>query len=132
MRARFKDWDESRRSMWIRYVTFSYLILDFILTLFMVLRDVATEKGAKSVQALDAPMISIGKGDAIIQVLPTGLRFWEKLGLDPKGGRKDLSAFVIYEDEGEGRQALVETWLTDVCGAYQVSCDWVFIEMKFG
>jgi mediator of RNA polymerase II transcription subunit 13 len=81
---------------------------------------VDAEKGATQVQALDAPMISIGKGDAIIQVLPTALRFWEKLGLSPKGGRKDLSAFVLFEDEGEGREALVETWLCNVRSAYQV------------
>ncbi|KAF8171817.1 hypothetical protein BJ912DRAFT_994983, partial [Pholiota molesta] len=76
------------------------------------------EKGATQVQALDAPMITIGKGDAIIQVLPTALRFWEKLGLSPKGGRKDLSAFVLFEDEGEGREALVETWLWETLRNY--------------
>lgn len=64
-------------------------------------------------------MISIGKGDAIIHVLPTALRFWEKLGLGPKGGRKDLSAFVIFED-GDQRQTQMENWLIGVGNAYQV------------
>ena len=64
-------------------------------------------------------MISIGKGDAVIHVLPTALRFWEKLGLGPKGGRKDLSAFVIFED-GDQRQIQMENWLVSVGNAYQV------------
>ena len=66
-------------------------------------------------------MISIGKGDAIIHVLPTALRFWEKLGLGPKGGRKDLSAFVIFEEDGEQRQTQMENWLVSVGNAYRVS-----------
>ena len=66
-------------------------------------------------------MISIGKGDAVIHVLPTALRFWEKLGLGPKGGRKDLSAFVIFEENGEQRQTQMENWLVSVGNAYQVS-----------
>ena len=64
-------------------------------------------------------MISIGKGDAVINVLPTALRFWEKLGLGPKGGRKDLSAFVIFED-GEQRMTQMDNWLVGVGNAYQV------------
>lgn len=64
-------------------------------------------------------MISIGKGDAVIDVLPTALRFWEKLGLGPKGGRKDLSAFVVFED-GDQRQTQMENWLVSVGNAYQV------------
>jgi mediator of RNA polymerase II transcription subunit 13 len=65
-------------------------------------------------------MISIGKGDAVIHVLPTALRFWEKLGLGPKGGRKDLSAFVIFEDGDHQRQTQMENWLVSVGNAYQV------------
>ena len=64
-------------------------------------------------------MISIGKGDAVVHVLPTALRFWEKLGLGPKGGRKDLSAFVVFED-GDQRQTQMENWLISVGNAYQV------------
>jgi mediator of RNA polymerase II transcription subunit 13 len=65
-------------------------------------------------------MLSIGKGEAIIQVQPPALRFWEKLGLTPKAGRKDISAFAIFEDDGEQRQFHVESWLSNVCSAYQV------------
>ena len=64
-------------------------------------------------------MISVGKGDAVVHILPTALRFWEKLGLGPKGGRKDLSAFVIFED-GDQKQIQMENWLLDVGNTYQV------------
>ena len=65
-------------------------------------------------------MLSIGKGEAIIQVQPPALRFWEKLGLNPKAGKKDVSAIAIFEDDGEQGQALVESWLSNVCSAYEV------------
>lgn len=78
-----------------------------------------TSNGSQPLQALETPLISIGKGDAVIHVLPTALRFWEKLGLGPKGGRKDLSAFVIFED-GDQRQTQMENWLVGVGNAYQV------------
>ena len=65
-------------------------------------------------------MLSIGKGEAIIQVQPPALRFWEKLGLTPKAGRKDVSAIAIFEDDGEQGQSHVESWLSNVCSAYQV------------
>ncbi|KAJ7744697.1 mediator complex subunit 13 C-terminal-domain-containing protein [Mycena metata] len=74
---------------------------------------------AKSVQPLESPMISIGKADAVIQILPTALRFWEKLGLSPKGGRKDATVFVLFEDDGDARQHLVEAWLAKVTAIYQ-------------
>ena len=76
---------------------------------------------SQPLQALETPMISIGKGDAVIHVLPTALRFWEKLGLGPKGGRKDLSAFVLFEDDGEQRQTQMESWLVSIGNAYKVS-----------
>ncbi|KAJ7188980.1 hypothetical protein C8R46DRAFT_877203 [Mycena filopes] len=74
---------------------------------------------SKSVQTLDPPMISIGKADAVIQVLPTALRFWEKLGLSPRGGRKDATVFVLFEDDGDVRLQLVEAWLTKVITIYE-------------
>lgn len=66
-------------------------------------------------------MVSIAKGDAIIQILPTALRFWEKLGLGPRGGTKDVTAFVLFEDDGQQLQQQVETWLASVAAAYHVS-----------
>ncbi|KAJ7574277.1 mediator complex subunit 13 C-terminal-domain-containing protein [Mycena floridula] len=73
----------------------------------------------QQVQRLEAPMISIGKGDAVIQVLPTALRFWEKLGLRPKGGDKDVVAFVLFEDNADNKQAQVEAWLANLVTLYK-------------
>ncbi|THV05352.1 hypothetical protein K435DRAFT_849922 [Dendrothele bispora CBS 962.96] len=68
---------------------------------------------------LEPPMITIGKGDVIIQLIPTALRFWEKLGLGPRGGKKDVTAFVLFEDDGEWRQQQVEIWLSNLAGLYR-------------
>jgi mediator of RNA polymerase II transcription subunit 13 len=75
-------------------------------------------------------MISIGKGEAIIQVQPPALRFWEKLGLNPKAGKKDVSAIAIFEDDGEQGQGLVESWLSNVCSAYDVSIHWKSVDLE--
>ncbi|KAJ3507555.1 hypothetical protein NLJ89_g6229 [Agrocybe chaxingu] len=77
-----------------------------------------------TLRPLEAPMVSIGKsnvigkGDAIMEVLPSALRFWEKLGLKPKGGRKDLSVFVLFEDDGD-KTPLMQNWLSAVMNTYQ-------------
>jgi hypothetical protein len=64
-------------------------------------------------------MISIGKGESVIQVLPPALRFWEKLGLSPKGGRKNVAAYIMFEENAR-RQPLMERWLAGFTTAYQV------------
>jgi mediator of RNA polymerase II transcription subunit 13 len=76
---------------------------------------------SKGVLTLESPMISIGKADAVIQILPTALRFWEKLGLSPRGGRKDATVFVLFEDDGDARQQVVEAWLAKISTIYDVS-----------
>jgi len=65
-------------------------------------------------------MISVGKGDSIIQVLPASLRFWEKLGLTPRAGKKDLTAFLFLEDNEPDKQLLAETWLKRLSATYSV------------
>lgn len=84
--------------------------------------------GRDLLQPLDPPMISIGKSDAIIQVLPSALRFWDKLGLGPRAGKKDVVAFVFYEDDGEECQQLIENWLASLSATYSVS---VFFSLTF-
>lgn len=71
-------------------------------------------------QLLSAPLITVSKGDAVIQVLPPAVRFWEKLGLGPKGGRKDGTVFVLFEDAGEQRMQQVENWMEMVAATYEV------------
>ncbi|KAJ7252420.1 mediator complex subunit 13 C-terminal-domain-containing protein [Mycena haematopus] len=73
---------------------------------------------SKVLHVLESPMISVGKADAVIQILPTALRFWEKLGLSPRGGPKNATVFVLFEDDGDGRQ-LAETWLAKITTIYE-------------
>ncbi|PPR01786.1 hypothetical protein CVT24_001701 [Panaeolus cyanescens] len=74
---------------------------------------------AKVITPLEAPMITIGKGDAVIQILPPALRFWDKLGLTPKHGRKNQQLLVVFEDEGEQKLDQVQTWMNALCATYE-------------
>lgn len=86
-----------------------------------MLLDSTVDSANHAVQVLNTPKISVGKGDAIINVLPPALRFWEKLGLGPKSGEKDATVYVLFEvDEEQHRQGEVASWLAGVCTAYQV------------
>ncbi|KAI0051453.1 hypothetical protein FA95DRAFT_278801 [Auriscalpium vulgare] len=73
---------------------------------------------APSLEQLESPMLTVGKTDAIIQVLPTALRFWEKLGLTPRAGKKDVVAFVLFEEQDDERQNEAEKWLQYISHAY--------------
>ncbi|KAG5641858.1 hypothetical protein DXG03_004098 [Asterophora parasitica] len=73
----------------------------------------------KHLRVMEAPLISIGKGDAVIRILPTALRFWGKLGLGPRGGKKNGTVFVLFEDGSEHRQEQVEAWLSTVVSTYE-------------
>ncbi|KAL0577556.1 hypothetical protein V5O48_004419 [Marasmius crinis-equi] len=74
---------------------------------------------SRSVSPLDPPLVSVGKGDTVIDIMPTGLRFWEKLGLGPKHGEKSATAFVLFEDHGEWRQHQVKVWLSNLATLYR-------------
>ncbi|KIY45169.1 hypothetical protein FISHEDRAFT_76845 [Fistulina hepatica ATCC 64428] len=67
---------------------------------------------------LASPMISIAKGGSVIQLLPTALRFWDKIGLGPRAGEKDVAAYAILEDAGGEYQQLVNTWLSSTANVY--------------
>lgn len=69
---------------------------------------------------LTPPALTVGKSDAIIRVLPSALRFWDKLGLAPRAGRKDVEAYVLFEDTGEECRAELQAWLNSVSAAYSV------------
>ncbi|KAJ3755362.1 mediator complex subunit 13 C-terminal-domain-containing protein [Lentinula raphanica] len=78
---------------------------------------------------LSPPLISVSKSEAIIHVVPAALRFWEKLGLGPKGGKKNITVFVIYEqslndNETEQhaqswRSERIGSWLKHTCDSYK-------------
>ena len=98
------------------------------LTALLLIDTIATTSDSESetqLQPLESPMISVGKADAVIRVLPSALRFWRKLGLRPRGKKKDVTAFVVFEEEGEERQQQVESWLGHLSAAYSVSSQYV-------
>ncbi|KAG2150318.1 mediator complex subunit 13 C-terminal-domain-containing protein [Suillus bovinus] len=69
-------------------------------------------------QRLDPPMFSVGKSGCVVQVLPSALRFWEKLGLTPHGGKRDVVAFVFLEEGGLEKQHQAEAWLNKMSTEY--------------
>ncbi|CDO74204.1 hypothetical protein BN946_scf185043.g256 [Trametes cinnabarina] len=71
-----------------------------------------------SLRTMTPPMLAVGKDEAIVQLSPTSLRFWEKLGLAPRAGPKDITAFVFYEGSDEERDSEIEEWLGKVSDAY--------------
>ncbi|KIL67428.1 hypothetical protein M378DRAFT_185773 [Amanita muscaria Koide BX008] len=77
---------------------------------------------AASLKPLESPHIAIGKGENVIHALPTALRFWEKLGLCPRGGKKEVSVFVLYDKEGDGnqRELQIDSWLESIKASYTV------------
>ncbi|KAI0751627.1 mediator complex subunit 13 C-terminal-domain-containing protein [Daedaleopsis nitida] len=83
-----------------------------------LLQEVPNGNSSTSLQPLDAPMLLVGKGDSVIQLSPTSLRFWEKLGLSPRAGQKDVTAFVFFEGTDEERENEIEGWLSKVSAAY--------------
>ncbi|TFY55040.1 hypothetical protein EVJ58_g8500 [Rhodofomes roseus] len=73
---------------------------------------------AVSLHALEPPMLTIGKSDSVIQVLPAALRFWEKIGLGPRAGRKDVTAFVVFEGSSERKEVAISQWLDKISATY--------------
>ncbi|KAI0329947.1 hypothetical protein GY45DRAFT_1251784 [Cubamyces sp. BRFM 1775] len=76
------------------------------------------EQSAVSLRPMAPPMLAVGKDGSVVQLSPPSLRFWEKLGLAPRAGPKDVTAFVFYEGTDEEREAEIEAWLDKVSAAY--------------
>ncbi|KAF8508668.1 mediator complex subunit 13 C-terminal-domain-containing protein [Hysterangium stoloniferum] len=72
---------------------------------------------SNGIQLLHPPMFSIGRAGLVYHVLPSAIRFWEKEGLGPRGGAKDVLAFALFE-EGEEKSGLVASWMDRVGRAY--------------
>lgn len=73
-----------------------------------------------SLQSMEPPLFSVGKGKSIVNVSPSVIRFWEKTGLHPAGGQKNVNAFVLYEGEGTEMSEHVSRWFKRVSIAYTV------------
>ncbi|KAI0637629.1 hypothetical protein C8Q77DRAFT_1086914 [Trametes polyzona] len=75
-------------------------------------------ESAAALPCLEPPVLAVGKDEAVIQISATSLRFWEKLGLTPRAGSKDVTAFVFYEGADEDREDEIQDWLRKVGYAY--------------
>ena len=75
---------------------------------------------SSSLQSMEPPLFSVGKGNHIIDVSPSVMHFWEKAGLHPLGGRKNVNAFVLYEGESTEMFERTSQWFKRVSIAYTV------------
>ena len=75
---------------------------------------------SSSLQSMEPPFFSVGKGSNIINISPSVIRFWEKTGLHPLGGRKNVNAFVLYGSERTDLFGHASQWFKRVSNAYTV------------
>lgn len=75
---------------------------------------------SSSLQNMEPPLFSVGKGKSIVNVSPTAIRFWEKTGLHPMGGQKNVNAFVLYEGEDAEIFENAARWFKRISNAYTV------------
>ena len=68
---------------------------------------------------LEQPMFTVGKAGVLVNMLPTALRFWSKMGLTPRSGPKNVTAFVLYEDDSRPLVE-VEKWINRISYIYGV------------
>ena len=68
---------------------------------------------------LSLPRISIGRAGLVHHMFPTAIRFWEKEGLGPRGGNKDVVAFALFEEDDD-KLALVRAWMERIGRVYSV------------
>jgi mediator of RNA polymerase II transcription subunit 13, fungi type len=81
--------------------------------------DGADELNTRPLVQLDSPSLLVSKTNSILTILPSALRFWEKLGLGPRAGKKDVQAYVCFQD-GSIRAQAASAWLKDVGVVYNV------------
>jgi mediator of RNA polymerase II transcription subunit 13 len=91
-----------------------------------------SDDGEKPVlEQLEPPFFSVAKSDAVIQVFPSALRFWDKLGLSPRAGKKDVCAFVFFEESDKARVDAVDKWLGRVSSTYTVGDAAIQLRWRF-
>ena len=93
-----------------------------LFTIFLAAGSLQPHKGyiSSSLQSMEPPLFSVGKGKNIVNVLPSAIRFWEKTGLHPVGGQKNVNAFVLYEGEDIETFDRASRWFKRVSVAYTV------------
>ncbi|KAI0269401.1 mediator complex subunit 13 C-terminal-domain-containing protein [Gloeopeniophorella convolvens] len=78
----------------------------------------SSEEKQPVLEQLEPPYLSVAKSEGLIQVLPTALRFWDKLGLSPRAGKKNICAFVFFEELDDARVDAVDKWLHWISSTY--------------
>ncbi|KAG9219490.1 hypothetical protein CCMSSC00406_0005384 [Pleurotus cornucopiae] len=69
-------------------------------------------------QLTESPLITLAKGDTLVHIQPTAIAFWEKLGLGPKGGKKDVTAYALFQEVDESHRSSVASWLRNLSSEY--------------
>ncbi|KAL4256866.1 Mediator of RNA polymerase II transcription subunit 13 [Pleurotus pulmonarius] len=69
-------------------------------------------------QLTESPLITLAKGDTLVHIQPTAIAFWEKLGLGPKGGKKDVTAYALFQEADESHRSSVANWLRNLSSEY--------------
>ncbi|KAG8913863.1 hypothetical protein FRC00_001427, partial [Tulasnella sp. 408] len=67
-----------------------------------------------------SPLVSVGQSNAVVHVNTPALRFWDKLGLSPLNGKKDIVSFALYEEGSVSPERLgdMTNWMKDVARSY--------------
>ena len=85
------------------------------------LLSTATDHSGNALQHLDYPLLTVSKVGEVVNVLPTALRFWGKLGLSPRSGTKDVVAFAIFDQTHGLEEQEVVNLLDRMSAIYGVS-----------
>ncbi len=76
--------------------------------------------GNSRFEKLEPPKVLVGKGEAVIELVPPALNFWDKLGLGPRSGKKDIQAFFAFDVSQEDISHIARDWLLGLHMAYEV------------
>lgn len=84
----------------------------------------------KSLIPATSPLVSVGQSNAVVHVNTPALRFWDKLGLSPLNGKKDIVSFALYEEGSTSPERLgdMTSWMKDVARVYAVSSSQSLLE----
>lgn len=113
--------------------TVLFLLQVVLFTVFLAAGSLQPHHGdiSSSLQSMEPPLFSVVKGKSIVDVSPSAIRFWEKAGLHPVGGQKNVNAFVLYGGEDTEMFEYVSRWFKRVSVAYTVRLYFLYNIMLF-
>ena len=94
--------------------------MNIILAFMPTRSEPSTSTETSSLQLLEAPRFHVGKSHSIIRISPPGLRFWDKLGLSPQGGKKNILAFTLFQSKDQSKVSQVDNWMSNIGDVYEV------------